>query len=247
MRGIKYLVLTTLLTVALAAPAASQWSLDAEGGMVWSGYNNVRIPGDTGTKFSLTRDLNSDGAAFVRLRLSWQFHPRHALSLLYAPLKLAAAGTLDRDVFFVDQVFPAGQALRGTYVFNSYRLTYRYALVRRPRFEAGIGLTIKVRDALIRLENQGGAAAKKDLGFVPLINFRVLGRIGKSWGVLFEGDALAAPQGRAEDVSLAAWVDLTKSLRLKAGYRIVEGGASNDEVYTFALFHYAVVGAVLTF
>jgi hypothetical protein len=247
MRGIKYLVLTTLLTVALAAPAAAQWTLDVEGGMAWSGYNNVRIPGDAGTLFSLSRDLDSDGSAFVRLRFGWQFHPRHSLSVLYAPLKFASAGALDRDVFFVDRLFPAGEALRGTYVFNSYRLTYRYTLVRRPRFEAGIGLTVKVRDALIRLENQAGAAEKKDLGFVPLINFRVLGRIGKDWGVLFEGDALAAPQGRAEDVSLAAWVDLTKSLRLKAGYRILEGGASNDKVYTFALIQYAVFGAVLTF
>ena len=243
----KALILTAFLTFALASPAAAQWALDAEGGLAWSGYNNVRIPGDTGTEFSLTRDLNSNGAAFVRLRLSWQFHPRHSLSVLYAPLKFVSAGALDRDVFFVDQVFPAGQALRGTYVFNSYRLTYRYTLVRRPRFEAGIGLTVKVRDALIRLENQEGAAEKKDLGFVPLINFRFLGRIGKSWGVLFEGDALAAPQGRAEDVSLAVWIDLTKSFRLKAGYRILEGGASNDKVYTFALIHYAVVGAVLTF
>ena len=247
MRITRALIWTAFLTFALAAPAAAQWTLDAEGGMAWSGYNNVRIPGDAGTLFSLSRDLDSNGSAFVRLRLGWQFHPRHSLSVLYAPLKFASAGILDRDVFFVDQVFPARQALRGTYVFNSYRLTYRYALVRRPRFEAGIGLTIKVRDALIRLEDPERAAEKKDLGFVPLINFRVLGRIGKSWGVLFEGDALAAPQGRAEDVSLAAWVDLTKSLRLKAGYRIVEGGASNDEVYTFALFHYAVVGAVLTF
>ena len=247
MRITRALIWTAFLTFALAAPAAAQWTLDAEGGMAWSGYNNVRIPGDAGTLFSLSRDLDSNGSAFVRLRLGWQFHPRHSLSVLYAPLKFASAGILDRDVFFVDQVFPAGQALRGTYVFNSYRLTYRYTLVRRPRFEAGIGLTIKVRDALIRLENPERDAEKKDLGFVPLINFRVLGRIGKDWGVLFEGDALAAPQGRAEDVSLAAWVDLTKSLRLKAGYRIVEGGASNDEVYTFALFHYAVVGAVLTF
>ena len=247
MRITRALIWTAFLTFALAAPAAAQWTLDAEGGMAWSGYNNVRIPGDAGTLFSLSRDLDSNGSAFVRLRLGWQFHPRHSLSVLYAPLKFASAGILDRDVFFVDRLFPAGEPLRGTYVFNSYRLTYRYTLVQRPRFEAGIGLTVKVRDALIRLENPEGAAEKKDLGFVPLINFRVLGRIGKSWGILFEGDALAAPQGRAEDVSLTAWADLTKSLRLKAGYRILEGGASNDKVYTFALVHYAVVGAVLTF
>jgi len=144
-------------------------------------------------------------------------------------------------------MFPAGQALRATYVFNSYRLTYRYALARRPRFEAGVGLTVKVRDAMIRLEDAERLAEKTDLGIVPLINFRVLWRLGKDWGVLFEGDALAAPQGRAEDVSLSLWADLAKAVRLRAGYRLLEGGADNDEVYTFALVNYAFAGLTLTF
>jgi hypothetical protein len=30
------------------------------------------------------------------------------------------------------------------------------------------------------------------------------------------------------------------------GYRILEGGADNDEVYNFALFHYAAVGVTVT-
>jgi hypothetical protein len=29
---------------------------------------------------------------------------------------------------------------------------------------------------------------------------------------------------------------------IDAGYRLLEGGADNDEVFTFALFHYAVAG-----
>jgi hypothetical protein len=34
---------------------------------------------------------------------------------------------------------------------------------------------------------------------------------------------------------------------LKAGYRILEGGADNDKVYTFSLFHHAVAGIVVRF
>lgn len=241
------MVLAVCLSLALALPALAQWTLDAESGIAWSGYNDVRIPGDGGTLFSLSRELQAESRAFFRLRLSWQIHPRHAVSLLYAPLGIPSAGSLDRDVVFVDAVFPAGQALRSTYVFNSYRLTYRYGLVRKPRFEAGIGLTIKIRDALIRLEDAGRRAEKTDLGIVPLINFRILWRLGKTWGLLFDGDALAAPQGRAEDVALSVWSDLSKTLRLRAGYRLLEGGAANDEVYTFALVNYAFAGLALTF
>ncbi len=236
-----------LSILALAAPAAAQWSFDAEGGAAWSGYNDVRIPGDAGTLFSLSRELDAASRAFGRLRLSWQFHPRHTLSVLYAPLRFASTGAIDRDVVFVDRVFPAGQALQGTYVFNSYRLTWRYGLVRRPRFEFGLGLTIKVRDAIIRLESAGQSAEKTDLGVVPLVNFRLLWRLGADWGLLFDGDALAAPQGRAEDVALSFWADLSKSLRLRAGYRLLEGGADNDKVYTFALVNYAFAGLTLSF
>ncbi|MCU0244364.1 MAG: hypothetical protein MUE80_06415 [Acidobacteria bacterium] len=232
---------------AAAAPAAAQWAFDVEGGLAWSGYNDVRIPGDGGTLLSLSRELDAANRAFGRLRLSWTFHPRHTLSVLYAPFRFPSSGILDRDIVFAGETFPAGEALRGTYVFNSYRLTWRYGLVRKPRFELGLGLTVKVRDALIALEDAERRGEKTDLGVVPLINFRVLGRLGEKWGVLFEGDALAAPQGRAEDVSLAFWTDLSKTLRLRIGYRLLEGGADNDEVYTFALVNYAFAGLTLTF
>jgi len=58
----------------------------------------------------------------------------------------------------------------------------------------------------------------------------------------FEGDALAAPQGRAEDVALSLSYDITEKVSFRLGYRLLEGGADNDKVYTFSLFHYAVAG-----
>jgi hypothetical protein len=48
-------------------------------------------------------------------------------------------------------------------------------------------------------------------------------------------------------VLLAVVVPLNDHVSLKAGYRILAGGADNDTVYTFSLFHYAVAGVVMTF
>lgn len=58
---------------------------------------------------------------------------------------------------------------------------------------------------------------------------------------------LAASQGRAGDVLIAVVRDVGKATKLFAGYRILEGGADNDEVYTFSLFHYVVLGVETRF
>jgi len=59
--------------------------------------------------------------------------------------------------------------------------------------------------------------------------------------------AMHLPQGRAEDVLVAVTYKLSDSFGIRAGYRILEGGADNDEVYNFSLFHYASVGINYTF
>jgi hypothetical protein len=61
------------------------------------------------------------------------------------------------------------------------------------------------------------------------------------------GDALAAPQGRAEDILAAFYAEAAEGIRLRLGYRILEGGADNDEVYNFTLVHYLSAGLTLTF
>jgi hypothetical protein len=60
-------------------------------------------------------------------------------------------------------------------------------------------------------------------------------------------DALAAKQGRAEDVSATVYYRLNNKLRLKMGYRFVEGGSDGDEVYNFAWINYFSAGMVLDF
>jgi hypothetical protein len=237
-----------LAAMLVEIPAAhAQLSVDLESGWVKPGYNDVRIPGDGGTEFSLTRELSADGQFYGRARLGMRLGARHHVSALFAPLSFDAAGTVDRDIIFEQALFPAGTPLTARYRFNSYRLTWRYDLVTGERFAFGLGITGKVRDAEVALSGGGESDSKTDLGFVPLINLHLDWRATGRTGFLLDGDALAAPQGRAVDMMAAAWWEPTDRLRLRLGYRILEGGAENDEVYTFSLFHYAAAGIRVTF
>ena len=241
----KFLLLAICLVFILSFNALSlngQASFDLETGAVGTGYNNVRIPGDQGTLFSLKNDLISKTEIFFRIRVNYIIKSRHTLSLLYAPLETVSKGNLPYDIIFEGVTFPANTNLTGTYKFNSYRLTYRYEIVLKPKFEFGLGFTAKIRDAKISLASAGLESEKANVGFVPIINFRMLWKLDEKFGILLEGDALAAPQGRAEDILIAARYRLSDHLALKAGYRILEGGADNDVVYNFALFNYASVG-----
>lgn len=243
----KFIIHSLALLVVFSLSAHSQFTLDLETGAVFSGYNDVRIPGKGGTLVSLSEDLSADPAWFYRIRLFYSFSDRHHLGVLFAPLSLEAAGRLDRALVFQEATFPAQTPLNASYKFNSYRLTYRWDFHRSEDLELGIGFTAKIRDARIAFEGNGIAAEKKNVGFVPIVHFRVLWRFSDPAAFLLEGDALAAPQGRAEDVLAALVVAVTERIDVRAGYRILEGGADNDEVYNFTLVHYASVGAQVRF
>jgi hypothetical protein len=230
----------------LPAELPAQWHLDAETGIAFSGYNDVRIPGDTGTRFSLSEELEADPTAFARVRVLYTFRDRHTVSALAAPLRIRSGGSVDRDILFEGETFDAGTPLEALFRFDSYRLSYRYDFHRGERTLAGAGLTAKIRDAAISVEGGGKDSEKTNTGFVPLINFGGLWHLSENVGILVDGDALVGPQGRAEDVLLAVVYRPTKRLRLKLGYRILEGGADVDEVYNFTLIHYLAVGAILT-
>lgn len=241
------LVAAGLLAIGSAAPAFGQVFLDYENGLALPGYNDVQVPRETGTRFSLTEDLKTDAGYFFRIRLGIQWKDRHTISVFAAPFRLRASGSVGRELVFFEETFGPGTPLSGLYRFDSYRLTYRYDLVRRGKWRAGFGLTAKIRDAAIRLEGGGRSSTKTNVGFVPLVNFRVLWQFHPKWGVLFEGDAAAAKQGRAEDVTIALTYRLNSRLSMRAGYRILEGGANVAEAYNFALVHYLSLGVTYSF
>jgi hypothetical protein len=245
----RFIIATVVAATVLALPSTSsaQAEADLEAGAVFASRNDIRIPGDGGTRFSLVDDLSTPAAPAFRLRLSYRVANRHLLSLLYAPLQVNATGQLDRDISFAGGTFPAESSILAVYRFDSYRLTYRYSFVTAPGWDVAGGLTAKIRDAEVSLYG-ADVRRKTNTGFVPLVNVHVAWRPDDgAFGMVLDADALAAPQGRAEDVLLAATWQARDNVELRAGYRMVEGGSDVDEVYSFAWLHYAIAGARIGF
>jgi hypothetical protein len=235
-----------MMVMVWPSNAQAQVNFDVEAGIVATGYNDVRIPGDAGTFLSLSDELSSSAKFFSRLKVGYRIGERHEVLALFAPLEFSYRGVVDRDITFQNEVFLAGTNIDAIYKFNSYRLSYRYLWVQNPKFHFYAGVTLKVRDANIGLKGlPEQEAVKTDLGVVPLINFYVHWKPTSRFGLLLDGDALAAPQGRAEDVLVAATFKLTNSFTAKAGYRLLEGGADNATVYTYSMFHYGVIGVII--
>lgn len=233
-----------LLVTAMGHAAAGgeqRWTATIEAGAVWQGRNDVRIPGDTGTMFSMA-DLQGRGArGAARLTLTYDEGASNRWRLLVAPLEIRGTGTLPRDVAFAGQTFAAGDPTRGWYKFNSYRLTYMRRFHRSDRASWHFGGTLKIRDARVAMRQGAIQASDYDLGIVPLAHVEGRLNLGAGWRLNVDVDGLAAPQGRAFDVGIHAVRDITPDWALGVGYRTLEGGADNDNVYTFAWLNYVTI------
>jgi len=240
-------LLAFILVFSVYGFSAKKWEFDFESGFAWNGYNDVQIPKDTGTRFSLTDNFDVESKVFLRMRLSYNFNRKHQLSLLYAPLSLTAKGTTEKPIIFEGTVFPQNTEINGLYRFDSYRLTYSYLLLSKNNLNIRIGFTAKIRDAEVELKSSKLISEKTNTGFVPLLNFQLNWNLNDKLDFKLSADALASKQGRAEDVFAGILYSMNKNIKIKLGYRIVEGGANVEEVYNFALIHYFSSGLIISF
>lgn len=242
------LFLLTAVTLLTTTQSKAQWTIDAESGLAFLGYNDVRIPNETGTLFSFKNDFDVQGTVIpIRLRVGYTWNERNHLFGLIAPLFVNYTGTPDQAIDFQSSTFAAGEILQGFYQFNSYRITYRRDFIVNGPWTVGAGFTAKIRDASVRLDNEMGTADRKDdIGFVPLLHLYTEYKLENRTRFYLEGDGLAGGPGRAFDVFLGTRIPLTAKTDIKAGYRILEGGANVDEVYNFTLVQFAVFGLFFT-
>ncbi len=245
--GRRLLAATCLCLVNVNPSAWARDTLDLEAALVTTGYNDVAVPGNSGTRFSLSDDLDAQAVTSFRLRYGHELGERHWLGLLIAPLRVDSQGSLPRDVDFNGSRFAAGKPTSAEFRFDSYRLIYRYRLIDRETLRLHVGGALKLRDASIRLRSGDTQAEKANTGLVPLLSLRLRWQVSERLHGLIDGEALAAPQGRAEDLLLALGYTVNEALSLRLGYRLLEGGADNDEVYTFSLFHQYTVGLSWSF
>lgn len=229
-----------------AAEAQDHGRLDLEGASAWQARNQFRIPGTTGTRVSL-EDYARGPAAALRATLVWHVSERSSLRLLAAPLRLNVDFTPAAPINFQGETFAASQPTRARYGFDSYRLSWFYRFRSSGPWSFRAGVTAKVRDARIALTAGALTAEKTNTGVVPLLYGGVRYSPSERFAIDLDADALGAPQGYAIDLAIRAEQRLGERAALFLGYRFLDGGADNDEVYTFATFHYATAGLSLQF
>lgn len=222
-----------------SAQAPPRFSLNLELGQVRIARNDVRIPPEGGTEFSIADLIGPAPTMLTRVEATANLAERHSLRVVWAPVEVNGSGTPAAAIDFAGVRF-ASIPTEATYQFNSYRATYRYRFFNGDRWQWAVGFTGFIRDARIALMQAGASADDTDVGFVPLAHIRGDGRFTDRWGVMMELDATAAPQGRAFDGAVMLTYQPTPRWVLAGGYRTVEGGADVDTVYNFAWLNAAV-------
>ena len=231
----------TFYLILLTTPAFSlNYWLETEGGAVFQSINDVQIPASSGTRFSLA-DFSTGPWFAYRAYIGFNLSDHHSMRLLFAPLNLSATGTPASNINFQNQTFAAGTSTTGKYIFNSYRLTYRYQFETSRPWEFYLGFTGKVRDASISLSQGNLSAERSNVGFVPLLHLNAKYFLNYSWWLDLDIDALASPNGRAEDAALKLYFKPDPELSFAAGYRTIEGGSDGSSVYGFAWLHYGIL------
>jgi hypothetical protein len=235
------LLLSTRETPA-SDEALTRFSVELEAGPAWQSRNDVQIPNnENGTRFSLIDLVGKGPYPAARLYITWNMNERHLFRILLAPLTIRDSGILESPLKFSGEGFDTGVTTEATYKFNSWRATYCYRIYKNPRLIWRLGFTAKIRDAKIQLDQTGKSAKKTDVGFVPLLHVSVRVQLSGKWHLLLDIDALAGGPGRAEDAAIEACYDLNDHWSISGGYRMIEGGADVEEVYTFAWLHYSVL------
>ncbi len=226
---------------------ANGYEVELETGGLWQSRNLAQSPNSDsdatpiGTRFSLRSLQGSGPNPYFRVSAAYTWNDKHRVHVLYAPLKITGTGRLDQAVSFQGTTFAAGEQTRALYRFDSYRIGYRYRVYDSSSWQIWLGATIKLRDANIALTQGPTKANRANTGPVPLLSAHLVKSISPRWSVILDAEGLAAPQGRALDAAAKLRYQFQNGAGVSAGYRMLEGGADNNKVYTFAWMHYGLL------
>src|SRR5690554_1574859 len=245
MKRVIFVIIISILGLGLWAQSAIR--IDTELGIAIPGYNDVRSPNENNPSplLSLSDDLKTDPVFSSRLQVNYRLHPGHQLSVMAAPLSFKPSGTLPDVIIYEGESYASGEEIDAIYRFDSYRLQYRYIFPKPVFVLKSVGVSGKIRDAEITLKSNtipGKKSSKTNTGFVPLLSFTAGLPLMDELELVLEAEGLASPYGRAEDVYLGFDFMINDKLNARVGYRLLEGGSDIDEVYTFAMVHYATLG-----
>lgn len=224
-----------LLTISLFTAASD---LKIELGQAAVSRNEFRIPSAGGTDMTIP-DKN---IFYYRMEGRWDWDENNGLRVVIAPFQYEETITSTGPIVFDKQTFSALTPTTLKFKFNSYRVGYVRHLVKNDTFTFDAGATLKMRDALIAVDQFGREEKFTDFGFVPLLYLAATYNWAENWSVFWNVDGAGSSQGYAVDTLLEMQYHSLPRDTFSVGLRFLDGGADNDKVKNFATVFYAHVG-----
>lgn len=168
----------------------------------------------------------------ARVYFAYAFSPKHEFRFLAAFLSLTGSGQLLQPTSFAGVTFSPGQAVEGTYQFNSYRFTHRYRIyIRRA-------LDVEDRGNRKDPRRQNRAAPGRTLGAGRQCRIRTARAPGRR--IPLEPEVArelqhgrpGCPRGaRLQHRNQAPIRHISRNWTLCTGYHTLEGGADTQEMH----------------
>lgn len=196
--------------------------------------NNTKVKvegnnGNIGTEIDLESDLGfSKSTASFLGTFDWRISKRSRLGFEYFVLDRTATKTLQRDITFGDHTYPVDGSVRGTFNVQIMRVAYGYAILSKPKYQAGllIGAHVLFADLGLKLNaNTQSVEYHDNFDFTaPLPDIGIWGEfvLGKRWGLYANVNYLAVKindtDGRIISYNLSVLYNVVNNFSLTAGY-----------------------------
>ncbi|MFC0780005.1 hypothetical protein [Flavobacterium sp. HJSW_4] len=185
--------------------------------------------GNIGTEIDLENDLGfSKSTASFLGTFDWRISKRSRLGFEYFVLDRTATKTLQRDINFGDNTYEVNGRVRGTFNVQIMRVAYGYAILSKPKYQAGllVGAHVLFADLGLQLEANTQSIEKHDsFDFTaPLPDVGIWGEfvLGKRWGLYANVNYLAVQidntDGRIISYGLSVLYNVHQNFSLTAGY-----------------------------
>ena len=144
---------------------------------------NIRVGvdgGASGTDIDFENDLGlARNIGTFLANFQWRISRRSRISVSYVKINRSSTLTLKKDITFEDETFPANSSVNSFFNTAIYQVSYGYAIISKPKFEAGLEIGTHLVSAKTGISQNGTGGTitnSSDFGIVaPLPDFGIWG------------------------------------------------------------------------
>jgi hypothetical protein len=224
---------------------------EIETGLIVTGLNDIKVPGDSGDLISYKDDLKAETGFHFRFKLTQPLAEKHRLVFTYAPMKIKSSGQFTANsagefFTFGGMMIPSDLVSNldfdGEYRLDSYRQGYIFDVANISGTTVSLGLAAEIRDEAVILKSGDYYGKRADNNIIALASLGLGRAINAKTSFLAEGDIMIDAQNPSMDLYLGVTRLIKQESKVKAGYRMMQRSMDNSSFYNKAMFHFLTVG-----